>query len=394
MHKTARFLRLLALSICLTFSAGAAPAERPEFAAPKFAGSVSCASSGCHGGGEGKNQVLICAKDAHVQAHAFLSNPRSKRMAESLQIRDAAKSARCNVCHAPMQTLPTERLVKDAKRDNGISCETCHGPSEPWLLFHTRKDVTRSQRIAAGMRELGDLNARATACIACHMNLDPDLVEAGHPEMFFELDGHSAVLPPHWKDEGTWLGPRAWLTGQAVALRELSWKLATAPVAKPAVEAVEGFRIEGVEPPTNLVPRWKATAWLLRKTTVGAQLPAEPDFATMQGAADRLARTAAQQQWDQQSTAALLRTYTVLANDFRDSKAELSELRRRGEVLVLAIDRLWTALKSEARAVSPQVDLAVRTLNGEARAQGSFEPARFGAALEQVEVALELMPKP
>ena len=40
-------------------------------------------------------------------------------------------------------------------------------------------------------------------------------IGAGHPEMFFELDGQMVAEPPHWKDEGTWLGPRAWLTGQA-----------------------------------------------------------------------------------------------------------------------------------------------------------------------------------
>ena len=88
--------------------------------------------------------------------------------------------------------------------------------------------------------------------------------------MNFELDAQMVLEPPHWKDSGTWLGPRAWLTGQAVALREISWNLTKKPGD------------------AELQPRWQALAWLLRKTDNGAKILSEGAAAgEMQAASDR-----------------------------------------------------------------------------------------------------------
>ncbi len=273
-----------------------------------------------------------------------------------------------------MEALPTSRLAPNLKPERGVSCETCHGPAEKWLRFHTRPDVSHDQRIASGLREAGDFYHRSNICIGCHHVIDQGLIAAGHPEMFFELDGQMAAEPPHWKDEGTWLGPRAWLTGQAAGLREISWKLTSAS-----------------EP--GLVSRWKALAWLIRKTETGASLPNTDDFAAMQSAADRVARTASREAWSKDSTMRLLKLYTGLTEEFRDGKNEPADLRRRGEVLVLAIDRLWTALRANAKLSSENFDKALKILSDESKGQEGFDPVRYAAALQSVEAALELLPK-
>ncbi len=76
------------------------------------------------------------------------------------------------------------------------------------------------------MRDLKSLYVRANTCVACHQNLDSDIAAAGHPALVFELDSQSIAEPKHWRDPED-IGVRAWLTGQAVALRELSWHLST-----------------------------------------------------------------------------------------------------------------------------------------------------------------------
>jgi hypothetical protein len=228
--------------------------------------------------------------------------------------------------------------------------------------------VTHEQRVAAGLRELESFSARATACIACHMNIDSELVRAGHPEMFFELDGQVLQQPPHYTDTGTWIGPRRWETGQAAALRELSWKLAT-------------------KHDPNLAPRWRALAWLLRKTDEGAGLPGGEDPAAMQSAADRMARAASKTQWSKAKAETLLRKYASLAGEFRDAQSQPEELHRRGEVLVLGLDRLWAALKKEGNRSAENFDKALTILANESKS--GFEPAKFASALEQLEVALE-----
>ena len=361
-----------------TLCAGiSARAEEPRIAAPHFLGAQSCKSTGCHGGGGLKGQTVIWEKkDAHSRSHAILANDRSKRMAEALGIVDATRSARCTVCHSPMEALPSERLAKNAPIDRGVSCESCHGPAEGYLLSHTRKDVSHEQRLAMGIRPASDFYERANICIACHHMVDPELTgKGGHPEMYFELDGQMAFEPPHWVDEGTWLGPRAWLTGQAAALRELSWKL-------------------GQGPDEKLAARWRALTWLLHKTEPGMNLPdSGTDFPTMQTAADRLARSASKQPWTAQGTEQLFRKYAALQEDFRDKKLTPEDLRRRGEVLLYALDRLWTALKTGSKLQSDNLDKALHILGLEAKRQEAFDPIKYAAALQQIEAALELLPK-
>ncbi len=365
-----RFASLLALSLGVQ----AAEPAPPRLAAPRFTGVPSCQSSSCHGGGVGKDQSLIWQKkDVHTRAQAILGTARSLRMAEALGIAEAGKDARCTVCHHPLQNVPAERFAPGVKPEGGIACETCHGPAEGWLRFHTRLDVSHEQRVAAGMREVRDLAGRANACLACHLNISSEIIRAGHPELFFELDGQMRTEPPHWVDEGAWLGPRAWLTGQAAALRELSWKLGLGADRE------------------LLLPRWQALAWLLRQTAPGtAQLPRDdaPDFRAMQGGGDRLARAASTLEWNRETTDALFRRLVETNAAFRDERVAILDHCRRAEVLVLALDRLWQALKANGTPEPPDFTTRLQLIAAEARTQDDFDPARFAAALQQVEVAL------
>ena len=366
--------RFLFVSVVLSCGIATRAAE-PVIAAPRFVGSQSCKSSACHGGGADKGQSVFWEKkDAHAKAHEILGIERSKLMAQSLGIADPQRSARCTICHSPMEALPAARLTAGTKTDRGVSCETCHGPAEKWRLFHTRPDVAHDQRIASGLREAGDFYHRANVCIGCHQHLDAGLIAASHRELFFELDRQMAAEPPHWKDEGEWLGPRAWLTGQAAALREISWKLTSATDA-------------------NLVARWKGLVWLLRKTEAGASLPNTDDFAAMQAAADRVARTASRQEWSKDSTMRLLKVYAGLTGEFRDGKTEPADLRRRGEVLVFALERLWFALKTNSKLSSENFDKALENLTKESKRQAGFDPGEYARSLQSIEAALELLPK-
>ena len=343
-----------------------------------FTGAQSCASSGCHGGGSGHNESLIFEKkDRHVVAAGILAKGTSLRIAEALGIQgEPSAAAQCTVCHSPMQAVAADRLAKDLKKpDRGVSCETCHGAAGEWLRFHTRPDVTYQQIVALGLRDLNDLYGRANACVACHLNLDEPIRKAGHPELFFEFDSQSLAEPPHYKDARPSLGPRSWLTGQAVALRELSWKLET----------------QKDEP---LAARWKALVWLLGKTDSGRKELAESgDFAAMKTAADRLAHTAARTTWTKNQVMSQMKDCVAAHSDFGDAKIERVEHRRRAEVLMPAIDRLWAAWKKEGGANAPAFEPALDAAFRLAREQEDFEPSKFAAALEELEKILRQVPQ-
>ena len=368
--------RLVVLSCVLAARAHAV--EDPKFSKPKFTGSPSCASTSCHGGGTGRNEAVIYErKDRHAVSYGILGKGTSLRIAEALGIvGDPGKAAQCNVCHAPMQGVPLDRLMKEALADRGVGCESCHGPAENWLRFHTRPDVNFQQIVAAGMHDLNDIYGRANTCVACHLNLDETIRVAGHPELFFELDGQCLAEPPHYKDERPALGPRSWLTGQAAALREMSWKLAA-------------------KRDERLLARWKAAVWLLGKTEAGKkELPIGENFAAMQGAADKLARDAAKALWTKDQVMKQLTGFVSVRAEFTDPKADKVELRRRAEVLVPAIDRLWQAARKQGVGAALDFDSALEVAALLAREQDDFDPPRFAAALERLELAAGKLAKP
>ena len=367
------------LALCCTavLSAFAVDATAP-LNVHQFTGAQSCASSSCHGGGARNEFLTYSRKDRHVFAAGILGKGTSLKIAEALGIGDPTKAAQCTVCHSPMEAVPASRLAVRLKPapdqkpvpDRGVSCEACHGAAGEWLLFHTRKDVNYQQILGTGLRDLIDINGRANVCVACHLNIDEPIRQAGHPELFFELDAQAMLEPPHYVDARPSLGPRSWLTGQAVALREMSWKLAA-------------------KRDDRLVARWKALVWLLQMTESGAKdLPSGEDFSAMQPAADRLARKASRELWTRSQIASQLKRFASAHKEFADVKTDRTEQRRRAELLVPAIDRLWAALRKEGGVAIPDFEKALKSLADLSREGDDFAPAQFADALGKLEAEI------
>ncbi len=182
-------------------------------------------TSGCHGGaGLDRGAYHIWKNyDPHFDAAATLTNGRSKAMARQLGIENAADSKSCTICHSPThETTPVglPAAPEGHKMDSGVSCASCHGPPEKWLLSHTRSDYPKDALARLGMRQLGSAYQRANNCVACHQNLTDELVKAKHPALVFELDGLLVAEPKHWREGEGFSNAQTWLVGQAVALRE------------------------------------------------------------------------------------------------------------------------------------------------------------------------------
>jgi hypothetical protein len=376
-----RSVRLPLLTILCGFACSAFAADEGHDG-HRYVGLDSCATSGCHGGGTGKNQVQLHRKDQHANAHTAMAQASwSAQLTQNLGIANPYTSARCTVCHSPMQTVSADKFVSGMsalKAGAGVSCESCHGPAEYWLRTHTRPDYDHAMRVAIGIREMKDLYSRANACVGCHQNIDPDIVANGHVPLTFELDDYDTRETAHWKDEGAWLGPRRWLIGQAVALREVSWMLAT---SKPGPGAAAGVK--------DMQDRWQALSWLLRKTDAGKNLPGGNDYTAMEGGSDRLARAAAAETWSKASTTSLLRTLIGTSREFGKTNAENSSIAaKRGYLLAVAIRRLYLSLKSEGGLQSPNIEKAIDALFQFAKGETAFDGDAYSAMLLQIEVEL------
>lgn len=298
---------------------------------------------------------------------ATLTTARAERLASVLKIADPTKDARCTSCHAPFQTVPAALLDKDVKITEGVSCESCHGPAENWLLSHTRKDYSHADRVHAGMRDLKNPYVRANICVACHQNVDSDLLRAGHPELIFELDGQAVSQPKHWRKELDRPGPQLWLVGQAVALREMSWHLATEK--NPHAEA------------TN---RWAGLAWVLQQVNLANEgrpvlqlesFPLEAKNAKpAQQWADQLAQHVGGLEWNDALTQKCLLRLANSGATFGEKEMPQPVQARRAERLVLALDRLIQALPTTRTAA---VNESLNRLFTGAQSIPDFDPNQF-----------------
>ena len=345
-------------------------------------GPASCSTSGCHGGaGTTSRQFLIWSqRDVHSRAYATLTSSRAARMGEALKIENPTRDAACTACHAPLQTVAPEFRAANAQIEEGVACASCHGTGETWLRSHTRTDWTHADRVAAGMKDLRNLYGRANSCVACHQNIDPQLVKVGkHPALVFELDGQTVSEPKHWRETAANDGAKAWFVGQAVALREMSSAL-----------------LHGRSDATLDAPRWAGLLWVLQQCELGDAVPSLKTLAVVPGAdsyaatleaSDLAARRAASVTWTNDLTNTLLLKLAASHANFLESTASKIEQARRAERLVLALDRLLAALPPALRGEAANAQL--NTLFRLAQSPADFVPAEFARELSAFEQALK-----
>jgi hypothetical protein len=225
----------------------------------KYTGAASCAASNCHGSTKPKadfpkmnENIIWFQKDKHAKGYATLINEKLKsgvspsKIAANMKIAKATESSKCLVCHAV--DVPKELRGPKFDLTEGVHCDGCHGPAEKWLEPHAEKGWTHEKSVALGMYDTKDFLLRAEKCVSCHLQIDHEMVAAGHPDLLaFELDTFSATMPPHWRDKGTWVGTRAWATGQVISLREAAKQLgdraagnASAKLLQDALGKVQG----------------------------------------------------------------------------------------------------------------------------------------------------------
>jgi hypothetical protein len=239
---------LLSSLVCLS-SLTPSLARAQEKEPVKYIGPGSCAATSCHGSvkpiagsrilqNEYSTWIL---QDKHSRAYQALTGDIGERMARILKLGTKAEEApKCLACHA-LYTTPEQR-GRAFEISEGVSCENCHGPASAWLGPHTTRSWQHEKSVAMGMTDTRNVIRRTEKCLECHLGtknkfVDHEMIAAGHPDLYFELDSFSAVMPRHWKipresepgkpvENGAWTGVREWSAGQAVQLRAAMERLA------------------------------------------------------------------------------------------------------------------------------------------------------------------------
>lgn len=248
-------LMLAALAVALF---PAQPARSQGDAAPRYTGVASCAGSTCHGRMEGDGTIVrqdelmkwqepSTPGGAHSRAWAVLSNSRSRFIAKNLGIGDPATAPMCLGCHATAGALGGGAQRGTVPLEDGVGCESCHGPAGGWIASHyagvgtnANPDAEMREKhlanLRAGLKKLEDPVVRAGVCVDCHFGAAGEgqfvthrIMAAGHPRIAFELDLFSSLQAHHqedadygWRKFGSGAARtdhvQMWAVGQATAI--------------------------------------------------------------------------------------------------------------------------------------------------------------------------------
>ena len=230
---------LLVLLAALPVRAGERLPSLPVDSDARFLGVETCGSSQCHGSSEPwrnatvsmKERFIWQAHDKHAQAFASLSSEAGRAIAAKLGLADASQAPQCLSCHSTF--VPLAQRGPKFSLDDGVGCESCHGPGSQFLATHVQPTAQHAGNIAAGLYPTNQPAPRAALCMSCHQGDDKRqlghaLYGAGHPRLRFELDTYGALQPYHFVADADYRRRkplashlRLWAAGQLRAAEQL-----------------------------------------------------------------------------------------------------------------------------------------------------------------------------
>ncbi len=408
----------------------------------KYVGPGSCSAIACHGSVSPRNTTKVLqneystwvTEDRHARAYTVLTGSLGRQMSAILKIGPAEKAQRCLVCHAISE--PDAHKARAFDISEGVSCESCHGPSSEWIGPHIQPTAKHADMVRLGLIDNKNLTVRSEECLRCHLgapglSVDHELIAAGHPDLAFELDSFTAIEPPHWvekslnamdKNSDPLFGVRAWGIGQAVQMRESMLRVArhaqsgpwpefsemdcitchhslTGPESWRQKEGYAGRRAgdppynmaryvvfrkfaEEIDPGTN-AELMKATTEVARLITTESpdRLAVEAAAKRAAGVADKLLSEVQSAQYDRARTQRLLKSIAAEA----DTISRQGE--RAAEQATMTVDSLYIAT-AKAGATNAGTRAAIDGLFLQIKNPSAYSAPMFAEQMKKVERTL------
>ena len=145
--------------------------EEKEF---DYVGVKTCGM--CHKKDKDGAQLSKWEEGPHSGAYETLMTEEADKIAKELGHGDKAVEAdACLKCHATGFDLAAERLGKRFSVEDGVQCETCHGPGSEYKSMKIMKDHQLS--VDNGMRDFVNDESIEDFCITCHNEESPTYKE-------------------------------------------------------------------------------------------------------------------------------------------------------------------------------------------------------------------------
>lgn len=183
-------MSLLAAIACV----GSLLSPDPATAEPDFVGAEKCKA--CHGKELMGDQYSAWRAGPHGQAFNSLSSTKADEIARRLGLsRTASASPECLRCHSTADRIDQARAAYEVKREDGVQCESCHGPGHEYRKKKIMSDQKKSA--AAGLWQAG---RDASICTKCHNAESPTFDESRYSptdgsRSGFDFDQARARIP-------------------------------------------------------------------------------------------------------------------------------------------------------------------------------------------------------
>ncbi len=159
----------------------------------KYIGANKCKM--CHKSEKKGDQYNIWASGVHAKAYATLANDHSKEIAAKMGIEDPQKAPECLKCHVTAYSVDASMKEKTLTMEEGVSCESCHGPGSEYKNMKVMKDISLGKIDGT---DKGYTPVTEATCKACHNEESPTYKEFNFEERVKQI---AHPMPDAYKQE-------------------------------------------------------------------------------------------------------------------------------------------------------------------------------------------------
>ena len=150
----------------------------------KYVGVKKCKM--CHKGARKGEIYEQWMKTKHAKAFETLGTDAAKKIAAEKGIKgDPQQAAECLVCHV---TGYGKDAMVTLTKEEGVSCEACHGPGSKYKSMKVMKGITAGKIKGA---DYGLIEPDEKNCVSCHNPKSPTYKEFKFTEMKKLIEHHS-----------------------------------------------------------------------------------------------------------------------------------------------------------------------------------------------------------
>lgn len=125
-----------------------------------YVGAAKCKM--CHNTEKQGKQYPIWEAGKHSKSFSALTSDKAKEYAQAAGVANPPEDSACLKCHSPLAEKAPEL------KEEGVTCENCHGPGSAYKKMSIMKDHAES--VKNGMKEYASTDAIKKWCLTCHEN--------------------------------------------------------------------------------------------------------------------------------------------------------------------------------------------------------------------------------